>query len=571
MLYIRKISSHLGYSALVFAMALSCSLAPSCTKPQSSIDAGTNTEKESERENVSKGIQEQEAEPPPLPDLGPKPCYSPCPKDKICLNGGCQRKTSCQRSCRNDNDCASVSCSSNATYCNKEYPNKKFGRCWFHSNNVTCPYRCKESLDCQVKACGDRRWCYRGFCVAEESACLDACYQNSDCKKSGCKGDFACQTKIWGRQGYCVALRAGQCPAGCNDNMDCRVKGCGLKIICNPNTFTCSAPYEQCPFFCTSNVDCAIPGCGKHTFCTNGKCTSQCPSTCKIDEDCQKTACGNNKVCLKFPQVPTGGTCIFRPRRACPSFCQNHGACRPQGCNDRLFCYRNKCTAQLPPECPDTCKVDSDCSSPKCGKRQHCINGSCSSKCPSACQKDAECSFCGVNVICVLDRTKKSNKGSCRLIRTGNCPTYCTSDEECQVKSCGKKLYCNAYTSKCVERNNYCCKNKAHWADCGGYASCQADNDCKKCGPFFSCQWNRPTDKTGYCHPLKNTACPKSCSKDSDCAKVDCLGKVHCSSQKKVCVNEINQCPAKCASDADCPASKCGKWTICDKGICSPK
>ena len=141
-------------------------------------------------------------------------------------------------------------------------PNAEFGRCKPRSTDVTCPYRCGSSQNCQIKACGDKRGVIRGFVL------LQIVFVVMPVEKIAIVADRSVEPTLpvnplpGEDRGVVLPIKKGTCPSGCTADPECHVKGCGLKLICDKNTYTCTAPYDLCPTSCQSDSDCKASGCG---------------------------------------------------------------------------------------------------------------------------------------------------------------------------------------------------------------------------------------------------------------------------------------------------------------------
>ena len=150
-----------------------------------------------------------------------------CLDDETCNGGACENAVcnlndSCQSSCQNTQDCASI-----------------VGRSFCDTAAMNC-VECLESSDCKdgevcqdhqcQPGCGQDSDCAEGHCN-DDGLCVD-CLETQDCPSGICENAQCvdeCQKSEDCKDGYYCALNEGRCKKGCDEDESCDEGSCRLE------------------------------------------------------------------------------------------------------------------------------------------------------------------------------------------------------------------------------------------------------------------------------------------------------------------------------------------------------
>jgi hypothetical protein len=527
----------------------------------------------------------------------------------VCSQGAC--KTSCQ----SDNDClAAYTCVPagpglpNVCRLRTSQPCTAPGQC--------ATGHCVDGFCCATDCVGTCRACNRpgfeGTCsmypagTDPEGECPDD--GRASCQRDGtCDGAGAC--RLYSSATVCVDQT---CVGGVQYN----AQMCNGAGACGAQTTTPCFPYlcggNGCLTSCTDNSQCA-----SGYLCTaDGRCKKANGGNCMVDADCAGSPDGGTPHCVDGVCCDTActgpcrrcnfdgkvGTCSFAPEGSDPDgdctasdpttcgldgFCGPNGQCRDwsnttqcrnASCSGSILTHAKYCdgngTCPLPSHpqddtdctpylcaqgaCKTSCMSDSDCVS-----NYTCSSGACKLRQGQPCGNTTQCAA-GLTCVDGFCCDTPCN-GTCQACNVANAQGHCTNypqgtdpEGECPDEgalSCGKDGFCNgAGACRLYSASTVCvpqtCSNGTVFSarTCDGIGTCLAGTS-TSCFPYIICN-------------ASQTACPTSCSGNSDCSTNYVCSPVDGGS---VCKKAGG---SSCTSDSDCAATGDGGAPHCVDGVC---
>lgn len=293
-------------------------------------------------------------------------------------------------------------------------------------------------------------------------------------------------------------------------------------------------------------------------------------SACSLESDCQNGLSCTDNVCCTTASCP-GATACREASRCEPGsgVCQNPPPAKPDDEEDNPACDdSNVCTS-------DKC-IDGSCANPAdrggtqcapasgaCDLADVCVNDS--SSCPDR-KKDPGTACSDDDLICTADECDGSNK-LCQH-PAGNAGVECRGS----AGVCDPAETCDGSSTSCpgdrLASSSEQCRD----------ASCQSDSTailpafCS--GTSASC----PAQQTESCGALNctNSACPGSCTLDSQCADGNYCDSPTCVPKKTngASCSKDNECTTGACADGVCCNSNCGEsdpndCQSCRSGTCT--
>ena len=418
-----------------------------------------------------------------------------------------------------------------------------------------------------------------GLCVAGSSA---TCGLDGKCDGSGVCTNFV-NTTCTPDRSTCADSRhmvaaSGLCsgsgtactpgtPVACGTGFMCVSGACATSCTPANQSTICDTSNG---YSCISGV-CSKPGagapCSSANTCSTGNCvdgvcctTASCP-TCK---SCNVT--GSAGTCTNVPNQTADRTCVA----TCPSTTQTSGLCSAGVCQGSRSCGAGYlCEAGT---CHTSCTTENQATA--CATGYVCASGTCKKVAGQSCTGNAECgsNVCTQGVCCNLACTGEcqtctatGSVGTCTSIGPGGTPRGTTL---CPLGStCGNTGLCNG-TGACqvAAANTSCtvtqtCSGNTLSGPAGacdgagvgcnpvisscptGYACANGTSCATTCtGTSTGCASGYICNGTTCVLPLANGT---SCTTDSQCANLHCVGTTGVNSAK-VC------CFAACATDVVC-------------------
>lgn len=485
--------------------------------------------------------------------------------DGVCCDTPCDQP--CQR-CNGSTDtgkCVSITTqgTEDPGSCEGDHACRNDGLC-----RLKLGYSCSATDDCLSRLCSDGVCCDK-VCDQACDACIAA---------RGAPANGTCGTASRGDPGAPV----------------CAAYACdGANATCpNPASATCQSDVD-----CAADYFCSVAGtclarktqaqpCNEATECKGGDCRICSDALLCVDGYCCNSACdGECNSCAFAGHL---GTCTnadagYAGNPPCPGAACNGGATCPgdacttdTNCNAGYYCAAGG-TCRLQKVISDACDLAADCAEPGCRvcASGTCIDGRC---CNEACGEP--CASCAVTpgtcgsapdgatprtTICgayLCSGTARACAVSCSGDADCTADSYCSSAHQCVARKAQGTQCGSTSANPCLEAgcrecvtgkscvDGFCC-NSACTGSCDTCAGAVPGT----CAPMTLGATGQPSCTPYLCNGA-STACPNSCSLNSQCAS-----GYHCASG--ACVqNKPDGSP--CSSGPECVHGYCVDGVCCD-------